>query len=60
MRLIDADALEAKIEALMTRYAEQGRLEVADDYNFVLTVLSCAPTIDPESLRPKGRWVPLG
>lgn len=56
MRLIDADALSEKIEALMNRYAAQGRTEVAEDYNFVLTVLMTAETIDPESLRPKGRW----
>lgn len=56
MRLIDADALSAKIETLMNRYAAQGRTEVAEDYNFVLTVLMTAETIDPESLRPKGEW----
>ena len=57
MRLIDADALSEKIEALMNRYATQGRTEVAEDYNFVLTVLMTAETIDPESLRPKGTWI---
>ena len=60
MRLIDADALSEKIEALMNRYAAQGRTEVAEDYNFVLTVLMTAETIDPESLRPKGRWILSG
>lgn len=56
MRPIDADALSEKVEALMNRYAAQGRTEVAEEYNFVLTVLMTAETIDPESLRPKGRW----
>ena len=56
-RLIDAEALDAKLEKLMWRYAKQGRERVAEDYNFVRTVLSTGPTIDPESLRPHGRWV---
>lgn len=46
MRLIDADALNEKLEALMQRYTAQGRKEVAEDYNFVMTVLMTAPTID--------------
>lgn len=46
VRLIDADALGAKIEALMDKYAAMGKPNVAQDYNFVLTALACAPTID--------------
>lgn len=46
MRLIDADALNEKLEALMHRYAKQGRKRVAEDYNFVMTVLMTGPTID--------------
>ena len=45
MRLIDADALDEKLDALMKRYAAQGRKQVAEDYNFVRTVLMTAPTI---------------
>lgn len=45
-RLIDANALDEKLESLKQRYAAQGRSQVADDYNFVQTVLSTAPTID--------------
>ena len=55
MRLIDADALNEKLEALMQRYAAQGRMEVADDYNFVITVLSTAPTIEAAPVK-HGRW----
>lgn len=46
MRLIDADALTATLEELMNRYAEQGRWEVVEDYNFVATVLMAAPAVD--------------
>lgn len=45
-RYIDADALTDKLVALMERYAEQGRTEVAQDYNWVCTVLDAAPTAD--------------
>ena len=46
MRLKDAEALEEKIENLITRFKALGRKQVAEDYNFVLTVLSTAPTIE--------------
>lgn len=45
-RLIDADALDEKLSALMEKYAAMGRVEVANDYSFVSTVLMMAPTID--------------
>lgn len=46
MRLIDADALGEKLEALMKKYAAMGKTNVAQDYNFVLTVIDGAPTVD--------------
>lgn len=46
MRLTDADALGEKLETLMEKYAAMGKQNVAQDYNFVLTVLACAPTVD--------------
>ncbi len=46
MRLIDADALGEKLETLMKKYAEMGKQNVAQDYNFVMTVIECAPTVD--------------
>ena len=46
MRLIDADALDEKLSALMEKYSSMGRVEVANDYSFVSTVLMTAPTID--------------
>ena len=46
MRLIDADALGEKFEALMEKYAAMGKQNVAQDYNFVMTVIECAPTAD--------------
>ena len=45
-RLIDADALDEKLSALMEKYAAMGRVEVANDYSFVSTVLMMAQTID--------------
>ena len=44
----DLDALSNKLEALSKRYAEQGRTEVAQDYNWVCTVIDAAPTADVE------------
>ena len=45
-RLIDANALDEKLEILKVRYKAQGRDNVAEDYNFVQTVLLTAPTVD--------------
>lgn len=55
MRMIDADALDEKLQALAERYAKQGRIEVADDYNFVATVIMTAPTIEAEPVK----WLPV-
>ncbi len=46
MRLIDAEALGEKIENLIIRFKALGKKQVAEDYNFVLTVLSAVPTIE--------------
>lgn len=58
MRPIDAEALEEKIENLITRFKALGRKQVAEDYNFVLTVLSTAPTIEvvPKELYEQILW----
>ena len=45
-RLIDANALDEKVGKLAERYAAQGRMVVAEDYNFIRTVLMTAPTVD--------------
>ena len=45
-RLINATALGEKLEALMQKYAAMGKPNVAQDYNFVMTVIECAPTVD--------------
>ena len=44
-RLIDANALDAKLDALAKKYAALGRFEAAKDYSFVQTVLLSAPTV---------------
>ena len=45
-RLIDANELDSKLDALAKKYAAQGRFEAAKDYSFVQTVLLSAPTVD--------------
>ena len=45
-RLIDANALDNKLETLKIRFKALGRDNVVDDYNFVQTVLLTAPTVD--------------
>lgn len=57
MRLIDAEALEEKIENLITRFKALGRKQVAEDYNFALTVLSTAPTIEAKPV-VHAHWEP--
>ena len=44
-RLIDANALDEKLEILKVRFKALGRNTVAEDYNFVQTVLLTAPTV---------------
>lgn len=46
-RLIDADALDRKLEKLVEKYRGQGREQIAQDYEFVRLVLGCAPTVYP-------------
>ena len=55
MRLIDANELDGKLEALAQKYAAQGRPEVAKDYSFVQTVLLTARTVDVVEV-VHGRW----
>lgn len=50
MRLIDADALDPELQKAVKEYKSNGAYEA-------LCRLRSAPTIDPESLRPKGAWV---
>lgn len=55
MRLIDSDALDDKLEALVQKYTAKGRPEVAKDYSFVQTVLLTAPTVDAVEV-VHGKW----
>ena len=55
MRLIDADALNmyfADVQ-LMNRGRKDEFCDTLDD---IMDAVDDMPTIDPESLRPKGRW----
>ena len=45
-RLIDVDALDEKLEALMEKHAAMGHNRVVEDYNFVLAALYGVPTVD--------------
>lgn len=55
MRLIDVDDFDNKLEKVMLRYQAKGRKQVAEDYNFVRTVLTTAPTVDAVPV-VHGRW----
>lgn len=43
---IDRGALTEQLRTIMTRYFAQGRVEVAKDYNWAITVLDSAPAAD--------------
>ena len=58
-RLIDANALDEKVGKLAERYAAQGRMVVAEDYNFIRTVLMTAPTVDAVEV-VHGKWIDEG
>lgn len=51
VRLIDANALLEQTEIICGRY------EVKWTDNRVMVWIDNAPTIDPESLRPHGKWI---
>jgi hypothetical protein len=55
-RLVDANALDEKLETLKVRFKALGKDAVADDYNFVQTVLLTAPTVDAVEV-VHGRWI---
>ena len=43
---IDRGALAEQLRTIMERYFAQGRVEVAEDYNWAITVLDSAPAAD--------------
>lgn len=43
---IDRAALTKQLRTIMTRYFAQGRVDVAKDYNWAITVLDSAPAAD--------------
>lgn len=54
-RLIDADELLEKAEYISTGFKSRG-MQVCF-YGVTAATIENAPTIDPESLRPHGKWV---
>lgn len=55
-RPIDADALISELE-LLARHEDPFRQSIILG---VVETIRSIPTIDPESLRPRGRWVDNG
>lgn len=53
VRLINYDAA---IDRYYAEYEKQDIYDGADDRDWLKKCFDEAPTIDPESLRPKGRW----
>ena len=53
---IDRTALAEKLFGLAVHYTEQGRIEVAKDYNWAITLLMAAPTADVAPVK-HGRWI---
>lgn len=60
MRLIDADEFYEQIEEIRMEYLEDDTMSSDFAADVLDTVQNCylkeAPTIDPESLRPNGKW----
>ena len=59
VRLIDANALEKDMRAYADNKAYCGHIELANGIVKGVGRIDLAPTIDPESLRPKGRWAAI-
>ena len=55
VRLIDANALMEQFE-IEYHHADAMRNQHKKGWQGAIQLLYDAPTIDPESLRPKGRW----
>lgn len=53
---IDRAALTEQLRTIMTRYFAQGRVDVAKDYNWAITVLDSAPAADVTEV-VHGQWV---
>ena len=55
MRLIDADELLKKAEYIPTGLKSRGMC--VGFHGVTASTIENAPTIDPEGLRPHGRWI---
>ena len=58
-RLIDADALERKWQYVLDEKADEKGTVAYVTFELFIERLREEPTIDPERLRPHGRWVPV-
>ena len=57
MRLIDAEALKAKYEQMLPEIGDGYHKETLQD---VLFELEYAPTISPDEVRGRGKWIDNG
>lgn len=57
MRLGDLDALRDEMQEYVFPITTNNLMGAADAYYRTIHLIEDAPTIDPEELRPKGRWL---
>lgn len=62
MRPIDADELKQTFYDNKKYHEEKhkGSLLIGFDFDKMINVIDNAPTINPEDLRPKGKWISKG
>lgn len=58
VRLIDANNAHDVLMNIGNHLAEAGNLEMASSVYYAAEVIENQTTIDPESLRPHGKWLP--
>lgn len=58
MRLIDADKFKGFIKTVPATYTRTEGYIYLNGCRKILEIIDAAPTIDPESLRPTGKWKP--
>ena len=59
MRLIDADLIEPELRAYADQRSDMGEIELANGILNALYKIMEIPTIDPDDLRPHGKWIKI-
>lgn len=57
VRLIDANALDTLLEDVEKGYKKNFLFKSAKELRWIRDAISALRTIDPESLRPHGKWI---